>query len=489
MSRILRTPALLAVGLSLTLTTPALAQRGAVTPITASERQQGNAANTDITAEFGGAFGGPQAQYVERVGRRIAVQSGLASDPGAFDVTLLNSAVDNAFAIPGGYVYVTRNLLALMNDEAELAAVLGHEVAHVAARHSAKRESASKRNSILGALGQLLVGSVAGNSGIGGLLSRGIGTGSQLATLGFSRSQETQADDLGISYLPRAGYDPMALSSMLMDLAAQNDLSQRIAGTARSLPAWASTHPDPASRVRRAQQQAQAVAGRAGGAGERGREPFLKAIDGMLYGDDPEQGVIDGRNFIYPPGRVAFSVPQGFTVSNGARAVSISGNGAKAQFASARYDGDLSRYVESVLAQLGGNAGRSAVEQTSVNGIPAAYTITQSQSGQTAVDVTVFAYAPSRDRAYHFVVVAPAGQGLGALEPLVSSFRAMSSNDAAAARPRYVRVVTVRDGDTQASIADRMAFSQYRLERLRVLNRLDPASPLRAGDKVKIVTF
>ena len=485
MSKILRKRTSLAVALSLTLATPALAQRGTVSPITASERQQGNAANTDITAEFGGAFRGPQAQYVERVGRRIAIQSGLASDSGAFDVTLLNSAVDNAFAIPGGYVYVTRNLLALMNDEAELAAVLGHEVAHVAARHSAKRESTSKRNSILGALGQLLVGSVAGNSGIGGLLSRGIGTGSQLATLGFSRSQETQADDLGISYLPRAGYDPMALSSMLMDLAAQNDLSQRIAGTSRALPAWASTHPDPASRVRRAQQQAQALAG---GGGERGREPFLKAIDGMLYGDDPAQGVIAGRDFIYPPGRVAFSVPQGFTVSNGARAVSIGGNGAKAQFASARYEGDLSRYVDTVLAQMGGNAGRSVVEQTTVNGIPAAYTITRSQSGQTAVDVTVFAYAPSRDRAYHFLVVAPAGQGLGALEPLVSSFRTMNSDDAAAARPRYVRVVTVRDGDTQASIADRMAFSQYRLERLRVLNRLDPGQPLRPGDKLKIVT-
>ena len=486
MSKILRNRTLLAVALSVTLATPALAQRGTVSPITASERQQGNAANTDITAEFGGAFRGAQAQYVERVGRRIAIQSGLASDPGAFDVTLLNSAVDNAFAIPGGYVYVTRNLLALMNDEAELAAVLGHEVAHVAARHSAKRESATKRNSILGALGQLLVGTVAGNSGLGGLLSRGIGTGSQLATLGFSRSQETQADDLGISYLPRAGYDPMALSSMLTDLAAQNDLSQRIAGTARSLPAWASTHPDPASRVRRAQQQAQAVEP---GGGERGREPFLAAIDGMLYGDDPKQGVIDGRNFIYPPGRIAFSVPQGFSVANGAQAVSITGSGGKAQFSSARYDGDLSRYVDNLVAQLGVNNGRSPVQQTNVNGILAAYTITRTQSGQSAVDVTVFAYAPSRDRAYHFVVVAPAGQGLGALEPLVSSFRTMTSADADAARPKYVRVVTVRNGDTQATLADRMAFSQYRLERLRVLNRLDPSQPLRAGDKVKIVTY
>lgn len=456
-------------------------------PITAGERQQGAAATADITAEYGGAYNGRPAQYAERVGRRIAVQSGLASDPGAFDVTLLNSSVDNAFAIPGGYVYVTRNLLALMNDEAELAAVLGHEIGHVAARHSAKRQRTATRNSILGALGQVLVGSVAGNSEIGQLLTRGIGTGAQLATLSFSRAQETQADDLGISYLSRAGYDPAALSTMLEDLAAQNVLSQQIAGSTGSLPAWASTHPDPASRVRRAQQQA-AQLGR--GPSERGRGPFLAAIDGMMYGDDPNQGVIDGRNFVYTPGRVAFSAPQGFTISNGAKAVTISGNGAQAQFSTAAYDGDLRRYVASVLTRLGnGTASEATIQQTQVNSIPAAYTTVRAQSGQTAVDATVFAYAPARDRAYHFVVLTPAGQGLGALQPLIASFRTITTADAAAARPRYLRVVAVRAGDTQESLASRMAFPAYRLERFRVLNRISPGTALHPGDQVKIVSF
>ena len=479
-----------AVALAVMLSSPGEAQPRAIPlapPISAAERQQGNAANTGIVAEYGGAYRGPQARYVEQVGRRIAVQSGLANDPGAFDVTLLDSAVDNAFAIPGGYVYVTRNLLALMNDEAELAAVLGHEVAHVAARHSAKRQKTATRNSILGALGQLLVGAVAGNSGIGELLNRGIGTGSQLATLGFSRGQETQADDLGITYLSRAGYDPYSLSTMLGQLAAQTALTQRIAGTARAQPAWASTHPDPASRVRRAEQQA-AATGR--GQGERGREPFLAAIDGMLYGDDPGQGVVDGRNFLYPPGRFAFSVPPGFTIANGGQAVTISGSGAQAQFSTARYDGDLDRYVGDVFTQLGGGTGgRPAVQQTRVNGMPAAYATVQAQSGQSTVDATVFAFAPARDRAYHFVVLAPAGQGLGALEPLIGSFRIMTAADLAAARPRYLRVVTVRNGDTPATLAARMAFPEYRLERFRVLNRLEPGDALRPGDKVKIVTY
>lgn len=489
MRKIWRQASLLVVPLTLTVATAATGQSTAqrqAASITAAERQQGTAANADIVAEYGGAYPGRQAQYAERVGRRIAVQSGLASDPSAFDVTLLDSAVDNAFAIPGGYVYVTRNLLALMNDEAELAAVLGHEVGHVAARHSAKRQKTATRNSILGTLGQVLVKSVAGNSGIGDLLTRGIGTGTQLATLGFSRAQETQADDLGVSYLARAGYDTVALSTMLEELAAQETLTQQITGSARSLPAWASTHPDPASRVRRARQQA-ATAAR--NPGERGRAPFLAAIDGMLYGDDPDQGVISGRDFLYPKGRVAFSLPEGFAMANGGRAVTISGNGGQAQFSSARYDGDLDRYVGTVLAQLGGTAGQVPVEHTQVNGIAAAYTTVSAQNGQTTVDATVFAYAPARDRAYHFVVFAPAGQRLGALEPLVASFRTMTAGDTAAARPRFVRVVTVRGGETQDTLAARMAFAEYRLERFQVLNRLDPADPLHPGDKVKIVTY
>ena len=210
----------------------------------------------------------------------------------------------------------------------------------------------------------------------------------------------------------------------------------------------------------------------------------------MLYGDDPKQGVIEGRNFLYSPGRVAFSVPQGFAIANGARTVTISGNGGQAQFSTAPYNGDLSRYVTDVLSQLGNSSTSSdAVRQTQVSGIPAAYTTVRAQSGQTEIDATVFAYAPSRDRAYHFLVLAPAGQGLGALEPLVASFRTMTSADTAAAKPRFLRIVSVRRGDTQESLAARMAFSTYRLERFSVLNRLNSGKLLRPGDKVKIVTY
>ena len=464
-------------------------------PISARERQQGTEAHAGIVAQYGGPYSGPQAPYAVRVGQRIAVQSGLGATPQSFTVTLLNSPANNAFAIPGGYVYVTRQLMALMNDEAELAAVLGHEVGHVAARHSAKRQKVATRNTVLGALGQVLVGAVAGNSGLGQLLSKGVGTGSQLATLGFSRTQETQADDLAVQYLVRAGYDPAALSTMLRSLAAQESLEQRISGNARSVPEWASTHPEPGSRVQRAAAQAaasraasQAAASRA--AGLRNRDGFLSAIDGMMYGEDPAQGVIEGRSFLHRDYRLAFTIPQGFTMQNGTDAVSISGPNAQAQFGTASYNGSLEEYVSSVLGALGGSGGRvpqADVRRTTVNGIPAAYAQIRASSGSTPVDVTVFAYAPASNRAYHFVALTPAGQGLGAMESMVGSFRTLSASEAAAIKARYVRVLTVKAGDTPASLAGRMAYSDYKLERFLVLNGLASGSRLAPGQKVKII--
>ena len=456
----------------------------ASTPITQTEAQQGAQYHPQFLAQFGGAMSGTHAQYVEQVGKNIAVQSGLGNARESFTVSLLNSPVHNAFAVPGGYIYTTRQLVTLMNNEAELAAVLGHEVGHVAARHSQRRQQAAQRNSIFGLLGAIGSSILLGDSGLGDMLSRGFLQGSQLLTLSFSRSQELEADDLGIQYLARAGYDRRAMGTVLASLAAQNSLDARLQGRNASVPEWASTHPDPASRVQGALAKAGAAAG-----GVTNRDTFLTRIDGLLYGDDPKQGLIDGSRFIHPELRLSFTAPQGFYMVNSPSAVSINGQGGQAQLTMAAYGGNLETYVRQQFAALGGKNSTLApqrMQRTTINGLPAAFGEARVNNGQSQVDVIVFAYEFARDRAYHFLAIAPAGRA-GVFNPMFQSMSRISASEAGAVVPKRLQVVTVQRGDTVASLARRMAYPEAQEERFRVLNALGSRDQLVAGQKVKLV--
>ena len=276
---------------------PATAQTRSISQ---SDRAQGAQANPQLIAQYGGAYTGPQSAYVERIGKRVALQSGLSNASGDFTVTLLNSPVENAFAIPGGYVYVTRQLLALMNSEAELAAVLGHEVGHVAARHSNSRNT----RSTIGSLFAAGLGAVTGSD----ILGRVAGIGSQLYTLSYSRSQEYQADQFGVRYATAAGYAPIGMAEALSQLNEAQSLAQQTSGRdANAVPTWMSTHPNGAERVRRAE----ALAQQAGGTTTQPAQDvaYLRMLDGLRYDDDPAQGVIDGSTFRHPALRIAPLVP------------------------------------------------------------------------------------------------------------------------------------------------------------------------------------
>lgn len=439
----------------------------AVQAISAKDKQAGAAAHPQLVAEFGGAVTGPQAAYVESVGKKIAVQSGLSNAQGDFTVTLLNSPVNNAFAIPGGYIYTTRQLVALMNSEAELAAVLGHEVGHVAARHAAKRQSAATQNQILGVLGAIASTVLVRDSVVGRYLQEGFLKGSQLLTLRYSRKQESEADSLGIAYLRRAGYDPRAMSNVLQSLANQNALDAHLMGTTNKVPEWASTHPDPASRVRVTAAEAGANA-----SGATNRDLFLTRVAGLTYGDDPAQGIVEGNRFTHPVEMLFFQAPQGYYLVNGTKAVAINGQSGKAQFASGPFSGDLDAYVRSAFgAVVEKNAppiDPGQIRRTTVNGIPAAYAtaLVPDSNGET-LEVTVFAYQFGSTKAFHFITIAPAGGG-AVFNLMYSSVRRLTKEEAAAVKPRKLAVVTVARGDTIGSLAQRMAYSDgSRLDRFR----------------------
>ena len=456
-----------------------------VSSISAADKQEGAKAHPQLLSEFGGAVTGPQATYVEGVGKTIALQSGLGNARSDFTVTLLNSPVNNAFAIPGGYVYVTRQLVALMNNEAELAGVLGHEVGHVAARHASKRESAATRNSILGVLGSVLAGAVLGNSALGQLGQKLFSTGSQLLTLKYSRGQESEADALGVTYLRRAGYDPRAMGTVLSSLAAQTALDTQLTGTTDKVPEWASTHPDPASRVTAALTLAGANA-----KGLANRDTFLTRVEGLTYGDDPKQGVVAGRKFVHPGFRLAFEAPAGFYLVNGTKAVSISGQSGKGEMSTAAYSGDLSAYIRSVFAGLSDQQRLvpDSIKTTTVNGIPAAYGVTRTSTSEGTRDLVVFAYAWGPNQAFHFTTISQAGQA-GAFEPMFSSMRRITIGEAGAVRARRLAVVTVRKDDTLQSLAARMAYDDRPLDRFLVLNGLATTSRMVPGSRVKLIVY
>ena len=473
---------LLFVASAVALTPAAAQQQRYLDPRDVAEAQRENAA---IVQELGGAETGPRAAYVEAVGRRIGAQSGLVNPGQALHFTTLNSAVENAFSVPGGYVYITRQLMSLMDDESQLAFALGHEVAHVAANHAHIRQQYAQR-SPLGVFGQI-VGAIFGPS----VFSNVMAARARMDSLSFSREQEYQADTLGLRYLIAAGYDPAGASGVLAALSRNSAIEARVQGRAnRQTPEWASTHPLSENRMQRALAEARAT-GRLG-TGVRNRDIFLSRLEGTYVDDDPAQGIIDGPIFTHPDLRIQFRVPTGYRMQNGTFAVTVSGSAGKAQFSGGRYSGSLDNYIFRLFEQL--TRGRMqltipAPRRTTINGMPAAITTTRVDTASGLVDVSVVAYQWDPQRVYHFAMITPGGYGVGPFTPMVNSLRRVTAREAAAIRPRVIHVVTVAPGDTVESLASRMAYRDFQVDRFLALNGLTAGSRLNPGQKIKLVVY
>jgi len=464
--------------------TPALAQNAAryLNPRDVAEAEHQHAA---MIQELGGAETGPRAAYVQSVGRRVGAVSGVANPGQALHFTLLNSAVENAFSVPGGYVYVTRQLMTLMDDESQLAFALGHEVGHIAANHAHIREAYARRNP-LGVFGQM-VGAIFGPS----IMSSVIAKRARLDSLSFSRDQEYQADTLGLRYLIVSGYDPGGAARLLSALTLQTSLEARLQGkTNRQTPEWARTHPLSENRMQRALAEARAT-GKLG-TGVRNRDAFLNQLEGTFVDDDPAQGVIDGPTFTHPDLRIQFTVPPGYLMSNGTTAVTISGSAGKAQFGGGRFSGSLENYILRVFQDL--TRGQTQIpipppQRVTINGMPAALTSARVNTDSGPLDVSVVAYQWDPERIYHFVMIAPGGSGVGPFAQMINSLRRLSAEEASAIRPRVIHVVTVAPGDTVQALASRMAYRDYKLDRFLALNGLAANSTLAPGQKVKLVIY
>ena len=442
-----------------------------------SERLQHDA----ILAEAGGRYSGPQTGYLERVGDRIAAAAGLS---GRCEFVLVDSPVVNAFtAPPGCHVYVTRGLLAIMNSEAELAAVLGHELGHVTARHAARQ----RNQEVVTGIAAVLVGAVTGSDLAGGVAQRA----ARLSNLGYSRSQEHEADTLSLRYLPQAGYPTAGLASVLAGLQREDEYAARLTGRGpRSTPVWAGTHPLTTDRIRRVIAQA-GPDPLGGGDGGLGQEGYLDAVNGLTYGDGSVRGgLVSGRSFTDPRLRIAFQAPPGFRLTDTPGGVRIEGpGGMRGEFATGPTTADgLEDYALQVLGAVAGRAPVQVARSTRgvVNGLEAVTLPARAATRSGPVEVVVTAYAIDGRRACHFVTIAPVGQA-GAFEPMYGSLRRLSERESTGRGPARIAVVSVKPGDTVESLGARMAGDDG-AGRFRMLNNLAPGEPLVPGRRVKIVT-
>ncbi len=278
------------------------------------EVELGRQTNTEITALYGLYDPRGVGAYIAGVGKRIAPFSHRPNLAYSFQV--LDTPVVNAFAAPGGFIYVTRGALALINTESELAVVLGHELGHVAARHTVRRMSEMMVIQVGLVVGSVLSDTFAEIAGVAGI-------GIQLLYLKFSRDDERQADALGVEYARRAGYSPARMINFFATLQRLGDMSG-----GSSLPGFLSTHPLNSERIK----NVSALLTAADASLAVRREPYVQTIDNIVYGEDPRQGYTEGNVFYAPSLRFALSYPQGWKIENTPNQVTLASADGQAAF-------------------------------------------------------------------------------------------------------------------------------------------------------------
>lgn len=459
----------------------------------AGDQRAGAQARQEVLQRFGGAYDDAELQaYVNQVGQRLARASDQPSASWTF--TVLDDPQINAFATPGGYVYVTRGLVALAEDEAELASVMSHEIAHITAGHNQSRQSRGTVAGLGVLLGQIGLSVLGVDPNLAGVVNQ-VGqaaAGGYLAS--YSRADELEADNLGIRYLARAGYDPMAAPAFLESLAAFAALRARIKGQEYdpNRVSFLATHPSTGQRVQEAAQIARAQ-GTSGG--ERGEQRHLAAVDGIVWGDSSEQGFVRGRTFAHPVLGFAFTVPQGFTITNSASAVTAEGpsnsrfilDGGRGQV------GRLTDYIRNqwvpAIAQSTRVGQLQRLEATRINGLDAARALLPVEVNGRAYDALLVAVSHNGS-VYRMTGLAPRGSGL--LDDMVAaaaSFRALAPGEAGGLRARRIDVVQVSGGQSVQSLGQQMQVEALPVDHFIVLNGLgrSGSAGLRAGDRVKLV--
>ena len=440
-----------------------------------SELALGAQNDPQIVASMGVYEDAELQALLERVGKRMAAESHRPDLDWTFRI--IDSEVVNAFAVPGGYVYFTRGILAHFNNEAEFAGVLGHEIGHVTARHSAQ-QIRKQQLAQVGMIGAAIASPTVANN------LQAVSQGLQLLFLKYSRSAEEESDALGVEYSSELGYDAKYMAGFFQTI----DRLQAQAGA--EIPNFLSTHPDPANREQRVRQLAQQWQAKLPGEQDLvNRDGYLALIDGILYGEDPNQGYTENGKFYHPQLAFVFDVPRGWQLVNSPQQVQMAAPNGDAVVSLTLAQGASPQAAAQQWMQQNQLQATRAGERT-VNGLPAYVVegVAQTQQGQQLAWTATFVGYGGNVYNFTGITLAQAARKYAtALAQPASSFQRLTDARYLNREPERLRVRTVSSPQTLQAFLQSAGTPSGRMQEMAILNGLALTTQLPAGTKVKTV--
>lgn len=445
-----------------------------------SESQEvamGQQSDPDIIGFFGLYEDKNLQKFIEEKGQQMAAISHRKNLK--YEFKIVDSPVVNAFAVPGGYVYFTRGIMAHFNNEAEFAGVLGHEIGHITARHSAKQYS----NAMLAQIG--LVAGMALSpefAQFADLAQNGIG----LLFLKFGRDAESQSDKLGVEYSTKINYDAQEMAGFFQTL----DRLQSQSG-GEEVPTFLSTHPDPADREAKVAKLADEWKKKTKATSLKvNRDSYLKLIDGIVYGEDPKQGFIENNTFYHPELRFQFPIPQGWTVQNTPAQVQMASSDGKAMMIlTLAPGGSLEAAAETLLK----NYQLSLVEsqKTSVHGLQAISMIADQASQEQQQSLRTLIYVIEHGKNIYGMIgvslLSEFNNYIPTLKATMTGFNVLNDAEKINRRPERVRVKTVSQSGPLSGALKYYKVPDKRMEEVATLNGMKLSDPVEKGMLIKII--
>ena len=423
------------------------------------------------------AHGGPYSN--EKLETLLAVITGdIVAHSNApdksFQITVLNSPSVNAFALPGGYLYVTRGLLTLSNDMSEVAAVLAHEMAHVSANHGIERGRQQQANEIA----DRVISEVVSNP-VAGKVAQ---ASTKRKLMVFSQTQELQADAISIKIIGKAGYDTFAAARFLESMDRYSAWRDNGGDGADDL---SSSHPSTPQRIELAKRHARTQGPQ--GTGKKGRDRFLQGIDGIMFGDTASEGFIRGNRFSHRKLGITFEVPENFTLTNNTDAVLAGGPDQMAlRFDSISKSEANSKSATDYLKSGWVNGlDENTVKSGRINGNESASG--KAEAGDWRFGIQVISY---NGNFYRFIMAAPRNaRDIDTItKKIADSFQKLTAEDKRNLRPLKVKIISAKPGDTIASLAGRMKGVSKKVELFKTLNGLSNGQRVKSGQKLKIIS-